>query len=122
MGITYLPSQHTDSNPGHKYEFSLKVILVQSEQQAKFYFKKKKKNKLQTFRRDTSSVMGWLYLLSVGYGHLSLKAPLCLEQLNLTKENQLNKARKLGWVSYENCQCTMSFKTVIDMEQTGLED
>ena len=66
--------------------------------------------------------MGWLYLLSVGYGHLSLKAPLCLEQLNLTKENQLNKARKLGWVSYENCQCTMSFKTVIDMEQTGLED
>ena len=43
MGITYLPSQHTDSNPGHKYEFSLKVILVQSEQQAKFYFKKKKK-------------------------------------------------------------------------------
>ena len=66
--------------------------------------------------------MGWLYLLSVGYGYLSLKAPLCLEKLNLTKENQLNKARKLGWVSYENCQCTKSFKTVIDMEQTGLED
>ena len=44
------------------------------------------------------------------YGHLSPKTPLCWEQLNHTKDNPPNNSRKLGWVSYENCQCTISLK------------
>ena len=35
------PIKHTYSDPGHKYEFSLKVIQAQSEQQTKFQIKKK---------------------------------------------------------------------------------
>ena len=36
------PIKHTYSDPGHEYEFSLKVIQAQSEQQKKFQTKKKK--------------------------------------------------------------------------------
>ena len=35
------PSKHIYSNPGCKYEFSLKVTLAQSKQTAKFQSKKK---------------------------------------------------------------------------------
>ena len=33
------PTKHIYSNPGHKYEFSLKVTLAQSKQTAKFQSK-----------------------------------------------------------------------------------
>lgn len=41
-------------------------------------------------------------LLIQGYGHLSLKAPLCWGQLrNPTKDDQLpSNIRKLGWLRY----------------------
>lgn len=39
--------------------------------------------------------------LTPGYGHLSLKAPLCQEQLNHTKDNQLTAVG--NWVG-----CLMS--------------
>ena len=38
--------------------------------------------------------------LTPGYGYLSLKASLCWEQLNHTKDNQSNNTMKLGWVPY----------------------
>ena len=41
--------------------------------------------------------------LTTGYSHLSLKAPLCWEQLNHTKHDQPRNIRKLGWVPYEQC-------------------
>lgn len=42
-------------------------------------------------------------LLIQGYGHLSLKAPLCWGQLNPTKDDQPSNIRKLGWLPYEQC-------------------
>ena len=44
--------------------------------------------------------MRWIYL-TPDYGHLSLKAPLCWEQLNHTNDNQPKNTRKLGWVPYK---------------------
>ena len=53
--------------------------------------------------------------LTLGYGNVSLKHPPlptspCWKQLNHTKDNQPNNTRKLDWMSYENCQCTISLK------------
>ena len=39
--------------------------------------------------------------LTLGYGHLSLMAPLCWEQLNHTKDDQPSNIRKSDWVPYE---------------------
>ena len=36
--------EHTYSDAGHKYEIFLKITLAQSEQQAKYHLKKKKKS------------------------------------------------------------------------------
>ena len=53
--------------------------------------------------------------LTPGYGNLSLNHPPfptspCWKQLNHPKDNQPNNTRKLDWMSYENCQCTISLK------------
>ena len=34
------------------------------------------------------TIMGWIYVVNRDYGNLSLKALLCWEQLNHTKDNQ----------------------------------
>ena len=39
-----------------------------------------------------------------------LKSPLYWEQLSHTKDNQSNNTRKLGWVSYGQCQYIVSLK------------
>ena len=54
--------------------------------------------------------MGWIYLTNTRIWLSKPKGPLCWEQLNHTKDNPPNNSRKLGWVSYENCQCTMSLQ------------
>ena len=38
--------------------------------------------------------------LTPGYSHLSLKVPLCWEQLNHTKDDQTSNIKKLGWMPY----------------------
>ena len=65
--------------------------------------------------------MRWIYL-TPDYGHLSLKAPLCWEQLNHTNDNQPKNTRKLGWVPYKkNYQYTISLKDDDCMDQIGLD-
>ena len=44
------------------------------------------------------------------HGNLILKGTLCWKQIDHTKDNQPNNLRKLGWVSYKNCQGTTSLK------------
>ena len=44
-----------------------------------------------------------LYGYNQAYGHLSLKVPLCWEQVNHTKNDHPSNIVKLGWVPYELC-------------------
>ena len=87
------PIKHTYSNPGHKYELSLKVTLAQSEQRLNSSPKKVNSRLLGGTLPQFWNVFIWL---TPGYGHLSLEAPLCWEQLNHTKDSQPNNTRKLG--------------------------
>ena len=49
---------------------------------------KKKKINLSSIKRKTLTIIGWIYMVKPGYGHLSLKAPLCWKWLNHTKNDQ----------------------------------
>ena len=49
-------------------------------------------------------------LMTEQHGNLILKGTLCWKQIDHTKDNQPNNFRKLGWVSYKNCQGTTSLK------------
>ena len=47
--------------------------------------------------------MGGSTRLTPAYGHLSLKAPLCWDQLNHSKNDQPHNIMRQGWVLYELC-------------------
>ena len=49
-------------------------------------------------------------MLIPGYSHLNLKASLWWEQLNYTRDKELNNIRKLGRVPYEQRQLIITFK------------
>ena len=49
-------------------------------------------------------------LVTEQHGNPILKGTLCWKQIDHTKDNQPNSFRKLGWVSYKNCQGTTSLK------------
>ena len=87
------PINHTFYGPGHKREFSFKVTPAQSEQRAKF----QSKNITSPLLEGTlPQLWDGFIQLTLGYGHLSLRAPLCREHLNHIKDNQPNNTRKLG--------------------------
>ena len=48
--------------------------------------------------------------LTLGYGHLNLKSPLCWEQSNCTRNSQTSSTRKLGWVLYGQYQYVIFLK------------
>ena len=56
------------------------------------------------------------------YGNLGLKSPLCWKQLNHTKDNQSSNTRKLGYVTYRQCQYTISLEGKDSTEQTKSDD
>ena len=51
-----------------------------------------------------------------------IKAPICWEQLNHTKDNQSSNTRKLGWVPYGQCQYIISLKDKDWYRQTKSDD
>ena len=53
---------------------------------------------------------GWTWLRDWTDGNLTLKSPLCSEQLNHTKDNQSSNTRNLGCVPYGQCQYIISLK------------
>ena len=55
--------------------------------------------------------------LTPGYGHLSIKVPLCWEQLNHTKNDKPGNY-ETGWVIYELCLLS-PLERVIGMELSG---
>ena len=65
------PIKHTYSDPGHKYEFSLKVTQAQPEEAT---FQSKNVNSRLLGRIGFQLWVGFIWLIP-GSGHLSLKAP-----------------------------------------------
>ena len=55
--------------------------------------------------------------MTPGYGHLSIKVPLCWEQLNHTKNDKPGNY-ETGWVIYELCLLS-PLERVIGMELSG---
>ena len=66
------PIKHAYSDPGHKYEFSLKVTQAQLEEEATF--QSKNVNPRLLGRTLPQLWVGFIWLIP-GSGHLSLKAP-----------------------------------------------
>lgn len=49
--------------------------------------------------------------LKTRYGHLNMKAPICWEQTDHTKDNQPSNTHKFWWIPPENCQYTITLRT-----------
>ena len=94
------PINNICSDPGHKFKFSVRITQAPSEQQAKSQSKTVTSHLLKGKLPQLWDGSMWL---TPGYGHLSLKAPLCWGQLNHTKDDQPSNIRKLGWLPYEQC-------------------
>ena len=60
--------------------------------------------------------------ITLGYGNLGSKSPLCWKQLNHTKDNQSSNTRKLGYVTYRQCQYIISLEDKGSTEQTKSDD
>ena len=93
------PVNNTCSDSGHRYKFSLRD--TQSEQRPESQSKKPTTSCL--LKEKLPQLWDGSICLTPDYDHLNLKALLCWEQLNHTKNDQPGNTMRQSWVLYELC-------------------
>ena len=101
------PTAHTVNDTGHGYSFSLTWTIQFSPQLAK---KQKKTDTTEWTMGGFIQIWDGYVWLIPSYGSLNALVPLCWQQRNHSKQNFLNCAQNMGWISPKSCQNTVILK------------